>query len=205
MTRSAHAKDIFINCPFDRSYEPLFHAIVFAVYDLGFIARCALETADSSEVRLSRIERIIDQCEYGIHDLSAVGLDASTGLPRFNMPLELGLFLGCKRFGGQRHRRKVCLILDSDRYRYRAFISDIAGHDIHAHGGAPEQAIMEVRKWMAAVAGRNLLRGGKNITERYIRFQADLPRLRGPVRLHADEMTFSDLSEMIAEWLEANR
>ena len=34
---------MFINCPFDAVYEPLFDAIVFAVYDCGFIARCALE------------------------------------------------------------------------------------------------------------------------------------------------------------------
>src|ERR1035441_7728852 len=34
---------VFINCPFDTGYQPIFSAIVFAVYDLGFVARCSLE------------------------------------------------------------------------------------------------------------------------------------------------------------------
>jgi hypothetical protein len=80
---------VFINCPFDAGYRAILDALVFAIYDLGFVARCVLEEDDAGEVRLSKIERIIEECRFGIHDLSAVGLDANTGLPRFNMPLEL--------------------------------------------------------------------------------------------------------------------
>jgi hypothetical protein len=36
-------KDVFINCPFDDTYKPIFEAIVFVVNDLGFVAGCALE------------------------------------------------------------------------------------------------------------------------------------------------------------------
>jgi hypothetical protein len=90
---------VFINCPFDRGYRAILDGIVFAIYDLGFVARCALEDDDGGEIRLSKIERIIEECKFGIHDLSAVAIDPATNLPRFNMPLELGLFLGCKRFG----------------------------------------------------------------------------------------------------------
>jgi len=92
-------RDVFINCPFDPGYRPVFDAITFAVSYLGFIPRCSLEEDDAAEIRLSKIERIIEECRFGINDLSAVTLDATTGLPRFNMPLELGLFFGCKRFG----------------------------------------------------------------------------------------------------------
>jgi hypothetical protein len=113
---------VFINCPFDRGYRAILDGIVFAIYDLGFVARCALEDDDGGEIRLSKIERIIEECRFGIHDLSAVAIDPATNLPRFNMPLELGLFLGCKRFGAPAQRKKKCLILDSDRYRYRNFI-----------------------------------------------------------------------------------
>jgi hypothetical protein len=42
--------------------------------------------------------------------------------PRFNTPLELGLFLGCKRFGPPNQSRKRTPILDSDKYRYRSLI-----------------------------------------------------------------------------------
>jgi hypothetical protein len=38
----------------------MFDAIVFAVYDLGFVARCSLEEDDAGEFRLSKIERIIE-------------------------------------------------------------------------------------------------------------------------------------------------
>jgi hypothetical protein len=40
---STYEKGVFINVPFDRKYQRLFNALVFAVYDCGFIARCSLE------------------------------------------------------------------------------------------------------------------------------------------------------------------
>jgi len=29
-----YAKNVFINCPFDKDYEPLFYAMIFAIRDL---------------------------------------------------------------------------------------------------------------------------------------------------------------------------
>ena len=69
------SKDVFINCPFDSSYKPIFHAIVFAVSELGFRARCALELDDAGDTRLDKITRIIGECKYGIHDISATELN----------------------------------------------------------------------------------------------------------------------------------
>ena len=149
---------VFINCPFDQGYRAILDGIVFAIYDLGFVALCALEDDDGGEIRLSKIERIIEECGFGIHDLSAVAIDPATNLPRFNMPLELGLFLGCKRFGDEPQRKKKCLILDNDRYRYRNFISDVAGQDIHAHGGQAREAIIEVRNWLPVPREENSCR-----------------------------------------------
>jgi hypothetical protein len=106
---------VFLNCPFDERYRPIFNAIIFAVSDLGFIARCSLEEDDAGDSRLSKIERMIEECRFGINDLSAVTLDAVTNLPRFNMPLELGLFLGCRRFGSPNQSKKRTLILDSEQ------------------------------------------------------------------------------------------
>jgi hypothetical protein len=48
-------RNVFINCPFDIQFQPLFRAIVFAVEDCGFLARCALEVEDSGEVRVNKI------------------------------------------------------------------------------------------------------------------------------------------------------
>ena len=146
-------KDFFINCPFDDAYKPIFQAIIFAVCDLGFVARCSLELDDASVVRLDKIMGIISQCSYGNYDISSVNLSAGTNLPRFNMPLALGLFLACKRFGGKAQQRKACLILDRNPYRYRASISDISGQDIHLHQGKANEAIVEVKNWLAIALG----------------------------------------------------
>jgi hypothetical protein len=174
--RSNH---IFINCPFDAGYQAVFNAILFAIFDLGFVPRCALEVDDSSENRLDKIMRIIEECRYGVHDISAVTLGAETSLPRFNMPLELGLYLGCKRYGDKRQRQKACLVLDSDPYRYRASISDISGQDVHAHGRVPEKAIIELRNWLASVSRRKGLPGGSEIVGRYTRFGKNAQRTVG--------------------------
>lgn len=126
MASAVQSNHVFINCPFDDGYAPIFNALIFVIFDLGFVARCARESDDSGEVRLSKIESIIEQCKFGIHDISEVKLDTVNQLPRFNMPLELGLFFGCKRFGGQKQKQKLSLILDIEPYRYQKFISDIS-------------------------------------------------------------------------------
>jgi hypothetical protein len=200
--RSNH---VFVNCPFDSGYRPIFNAIVFTVYDLGFVARCALEEDDAAEFRLSKIERIIEECKFGINDLSTVALDARTGLPRFNMPLELGLFFGCKRFGTKNQAKKRCLILDSDPYRYRTFISDISGQDIRSHAADPERAIREVRDWLLLTSRRMGLPGGGEIIEQYRRFQNDLPVICALLALEPDRLTFLDLSKTITDWLRMRR
>lgn len=200
--RSNH---VFINCPFDHRYRPIFNAIVFAVYDLGFVARCSLEEDDAGDFRLSKIERMIQECRFGINDLSAVALDPITNLPRFNMPLELGLFLGCRRFGPQNQSKKRTLILDSEQYRYRHFISDISGQDIRAHGGDAENAIREVRDWLQATSRRSMLAGGGEIVDRYRRFRTDLPDICAALALEPDRLTFLDLSAAITDWLRTSR
>lgn len=205
MSTRVNSTHVFINCPFDTGYQPIFSAIVFAVYDLGFVVRCSLEDDDAGEVRLTKIQRIIEECRYSINDLSTVTLDTVTGPPRFNMPLELGLFLGCKRFGAKNQSDKRTLILDSEQYRYREFISDISGQDIRAHGGDPERAIRAVRDWLQASSKRPGLPGGRKIVERYGRFQVDLPTICRKAELETNRLTFIDLSTVITDWLRANR
>ena len=99
--------NVFVNCPFDLAYKSLFDAMVFAIHDCGFIARCALEEEDASQVRIDKIYNIIAHCRYGIHDISRTELDEIIGLPRFNMPLEFGVFLGAKKFGTAEQKKKV--------------------------------------------------------------------------------------------------
>ncbi|MBV9537403.1 MAG: hypothetical protein JOY70_00570 [Acidisphaera sp.] len=150
-------QNVFINCPFDDAYRPLFRALVFAIFECGLRPRSALEVIDAGEVRFEKIARIVRGCRWGIHDISRTELTTS-GLPRFNMPLELGLFLGAQRFGDGTQRRKSCLVLDREHYRYQKFVSDIAGQDIAVHGNDPAGAIRAVRDWLAPRPARRTRR-----------------------------------------------
>ena len=191
---------VFVNCPFDADYAGMFEAIIFTVFDCGFVPRCAKEISDSSEVRINKIQRIVEECKFGIHDLSRTELNEN-GLPRINMPLELGLFLGAKRFGSGLLKDKVCLVLDLERFRFQQFISDIAGQDIEAHHGDVQQFIKVVRKWLNDASKRKSLPGGREIAYRYAEFREDLPELVYEAGLDLDEVGFNDYSAFAYEWL----
>ena len=196
--------NVFINCPFDSAYQELFDAMVFTVHDCGFIPRCALEEDDASEVRIDKIYSIIADCRYGIHDISRTELDKGSGLPRFNMPLELGVFLGAKKFGIEEQERKKCLILDTERYRYQQFIYDIAGQDIQAHNNSSREIITRVRNWIRAASRRETIPSGGIIWERYQEFTEKLPQMAKEGQLIVEELIFNDYTLLVAQWLENN-
>lgn len=205
MFESGYDRNVFLNCPFDEDYQPLFRAMVFTVEDCGFRARCALEAENSGEVRIDKINRIIRECRHGIHDISRTEPDPLNALPRFNMPLELGLFLGAREFGSKVQQQKNCLILDQERYRYQKFCSDIAGQDIRAHSASPEQVIPAVRNWLSAYLSPTvLLPGPHKMRERYEAFQADLPALCTSWHLDPDELQFAELRALTQEWVIGN-
>jgi hypothetical protein len=202
MPAARYDESVFVNCPLDDAYRHIFDSIVFAIHDCGYIARCALEIDDASEARIEKISRIIASCRFGIHDISRTEPDAVTGLPRFNMPLELGMFLGAKRYGRAEQRQKICLILDLERYRFQKFISDISGQDVAVHGGEPARAIKAVRDWLNTAAPASIrIPGGRAIAARYELFRDELPSLCAKTSLKVDELTFSDYLLQVEEWL----
>lgn len=201
-----YSDNVFLNVPFDVRYRALFRALVFAVHDCGFQSRCALETSDGGEVRVEKLYNIIAECRYGIHDISRTTLDGVNRLPRFNMPLELGIFLGARRFGTGADRQKNCLIFDRERYRYQKYCSDLAGQDIRAHGNRVPAAIGGVRDWLSAARGKSgvVVPGGRHIANRYQEFCGYLPaacRLNG---ILLGELTFLDFRTLLAGWLDVN-
>ncbi len=199
------AEGVFINVPFDRRYKKLFDALVFAVHDCGFTARGAREEEDGSDVRLQKLYRIIGECRYGIHDLSRVTLDAANRLPRFNMPLELGIFLGAKRFGGSDHVHKSCLILERDSYRYQVFCSDIAGQDIRAHHNDVGLAVAAVRGWLRTASRRRGLHSARQMSSRYVQFRLELPAICRAMSSDSRELTFLDYRTLVEEWVQEHR
>lgn len=177
-------------------------ALVFAVHECGFYARCALEAEDSGEERIRKIKRIIRECRFGIHDISRVQLDEVNHLPRFNMPLELGLFLGAQEYGSGAQKRKRTLVLDSEPYRYQKFCSDIAGQDIRAHGDSPARVMAVVRAMLStALDGRERLPGDAVIQGRYAQFRADLPSICRRMHLRPSELQFAEFRFLLRDWL----
>lgn len=193
----------FINCPFTTDYAPLFRALVFAVLDCGFIPVSAQERGGSQEIRLQKIVELIRSCRYGIHDLSATHIDATTKLPRFNMPLELGLFIGALNFGSGRQRNKGYLVLDTMPFDYRKHTSDLGGQDILAHAGEPRRAIKAVRNWLRRERAV-LLPGASRMAERYEKFSEDLPVIASSINVDPDELIYNDLTTVVERWLKKN-
>lgn len=199
--RELYEQNVFINCPFDLEYAPLFEAIVFAIHDAGFRSKCARERLDSSQIRLQKILAMISASRFSIHDLSRTDLDGANALPRFNMPLELGIDLGCKSFS-RRHSDKSLLIFDSEPYRFHKFVSDLGGQDIHQHGNDPESAVKRVRNWLRTESGRSDIPGGAAIYERYRMFRLALPAICLELRYDLLDLPYADFSRIVAIWLE---
>jgi hypothetical protein len=202
----AYKYSVFLNVPFDRTYKPLLEAAVFAIYDCGFVARCALEDDDSSRVRVEKIYELISESKYGIHDISRVTLDHTHRLPRFNMPLELGLWLGAKRFGSKRDKQKRALVLDRLPYRYQIFCSDISGQDPRSHNNDTAALIRRIRNWLRNSPDYKHVAfpGADTMVNRYSRFRAQLPALCRDQGLNPRALEFNDYATLVAGWLIVN-
>jgi hypothetical protein len=191
---------VFINCPFDESYSQIFRSIIFTTYKCGLVPVTALAEDDSSENRLNKIERLIEGCRYGIHDISRIELNAN-GLPRFNMPFELGLFFGAKRFGNKLQKNKVAIVLDIHQYRYLEFISDLSGVDIKSHENNPEIAIQKLRDWFKTSTKRTSIPGHKDIVKEYRIFLNKLPDIVTKLGLEIKSLSFNDFCYIVEEYL----
>lgn len=155
-------------------------------------------------MRYDKICRIIKDCAYGIHDISKTEPDADTNLPRFNMPFELGLFLGATKFGSAAFRNKATLIVDREQHRYQAFLSDIGGQDVHAHGGNVATLIEHVATWLRDHGRNPLVPGGRAIAAEFERFVIDVPAICASKALDPEELTFRDYRAMAVEWIAAD-
>lgn len=191
---------MFVNCPFDAPFRPLLDGIVFTLMFCGFTVRNALELRDSGDLRLSKIMRLIENCRFSVHDISRVELDDASGLPRFNMPIELGIALGMKHLGRAKLRDHMLLVLDTERYRYQRFASDLAGVDIAAHGGRLADVVGEVRAFLAPHASSHLP-GAAAILDGHAAFLAELPTIAAAAQQGEAELTYADRMRHLATFL----
>ena len=189
---------IFVNCPFDDEYRPIFDAVVFAIVTCGFKVASALQVADSGELRLEKLYRLISGATHSVHDISRVEIDGGSGLPRFNMPIELGIALGHGRYSKRRPKPRL-LILDAERYRYQVFASDLAGLDIAEHGRDPEHAIGCIRFFLANDG--SALPTADRIVGLYRSFETALPALAAGRRQSVDQLSFGDRIRLVEDFL----
>jgi len=200
----AFEKNVFINCPFDSAYLSLLRPIVFCVYRLGFQPRIASERLDGGEPRIEKIIELIESSKYAIHDLSRMKARKAGELFRLNMPLELGLDIGCKRFREDHCTDKKCLILETERYRYQAALSDLSNSDIAAHGDDPLEAFTAVRDWLDQEA-RLDADGPARLWDQFTDFMADNDDAlvaRGFSRRDIDRLPISTLMRSMETWIE---
>ena len=122
-------QNVFINCPFDNDYLPLLRPLLFCISYLGFTPRIALESLDSGKPRFDKIVSLVNQSKYAIHDLSRLKAQTAGEYYRLNMPFELGLDVGCRLFKAGKWSAKKCLILEAERFRFQAAISDLSGSE----------------------------------------------------------------------------
>ena len=196
----AFERSVFINCPFDEEYRPILRSILFCIFYLGFEPRIAIERLDGAEPRIEKIFELIEASKFGIHDLSRIRAKKVGEFFRLNMPLELGLDMGCKRFKGEPWSEKKCLILETERYRFQAALSDLSNSDIEAHSDEPLEALTVVRNWLNNEA-RLDAPGPAFIWGRFVDFIADTDDA-----LIAKGFSRRDIDRLpMAEWMQRMR
>lgn len=200
-------RNVFINCPFDSDYIGILRAILFCIIDIGLEPRIALEDNNSGEARIEKIIRIIDDSKYGIHDLSRIKSVRKGEFYRMNMPFELGLDIGCQRFKAGIWSGKRCLILEAERYRYQAALSDLSNSDISVHNNDPSAALREVRNWLGNYVEIRLP-GPASIFGRFTDFitdQTDRLVAEGHSLKDIEKYPVPDLVRDMKAWVAANR
>ena len=200
-------RSVFVNCPFDEDFAPLLQAIAFSITDLGFYPRLAPENSDNAAGRLDRILSLIQSCQYGIHDLSRCKSAMRCEHARMNMPFELGMDYGCRRFGDGDLTRKAILVLEETRFDYQKALSDIAGWDINDHGGDHIRAVRHVRNWLVRQAGAPNI-GPARILGNYAAFQEwywERERAHGASEDDIRSYPTVQMIRAMREWVDAGR
>lgn len=199
MKKPSYNDLVFINCPFDESYFPLLHAIVYSVYRCGFFPTSAMADDNALDNRIDKIFALIERCRYGIHDLSRTELSANQ-LPRFNMPFELGLFFGARRYGNSKQRKKNAMVFEKTRFQYQQYLSDISGVDIKAHTNDVQKVIREVRNWLSTTSKRKTIPPAPTVIANYEDFLAKLPALTATLGYkNSNEIPFNDYCQIVEE------
>jgi len=200
-------KNVFINCPFDSAYKSLLRPLLFTILYFDFNPKIASERNDGAEQRIDKICELIGSSKYSIHDLSRLKSKKKNEFARHNMPFELGIDYGSRRFAEKHLGEKKFLVLGNKDHDYSIALSDLAGIDIKNHGDNAEQIIFEVRKWFVETVGLTKLKPPTVIFNDFINFMADFDaerRKEGFKDKDIYEMPIPEFTLFIKEWLQKN-
>ncbi len=140
MPRPRRIRSVFLNIPYDAAFESLYLAYIVGLTQLGL--RINVTLAVPNQGRLETIINLIEHSDFSIHDLSRT--EASRGVPRFNMPVELGLALYRSHVANGRH---AVFIFESRRYRAQRSTSDVTTvPEMLASYGAVKRKLPELRR-----------------------------------------------------------
>jgi hypothetical protein len=200
-------KNVFINCPFDSAYYPLLRPLLFTIVHLGFNPKIALESSDSGEQRIDKICRLIRESKYSVHDLSKLKSKKSGEFYRLNMPFELGIDYGCRRFASNYLKDKKCLILEKGTLDYRKALSDMSGVDIKNHDNEPARVVRAIRNWFVETAGLKGVVGPTAIWNNFNDFTSDFYTRRQSEGFSDEDlnmMPVREYTDFIKRWIRAN-
>jgi hypothetical protein len=138
MASRKRIESVFLNIPYDKEFEDLYVAYIVGLTQLGLRVNAAL--AVPNQGRLETIIGLIGESDYSIHDLSRI--EISKGIPRFNMPVELGLALYRSYATKGRH---WVYVFESKPYRAQRSTSDINGIDPQIHHGTAKGVMAGLR------------------------------------------------------------
>jgi hypothetical protein len=172
------SKSVFINCPYDCEFAPIFDSIIFATVCCGFLPRSALESGSVATSRMERITAAMFSSKYSIHDLSRCKGGGDEHLARFNMPLELGIAMALRYLKRGKESGHDWLLLVPERHQYARFISDLAGFDPMKHDGTIRTVVSKVVAWLATRPDAIQAPTPKQVLGALSAFQSDKDRLK---------------------------
>ena len=195
--RTNFSRSVFVNCPFDSEYLPLLRHLLFTIIYLGFLPRIASERSDSGENRIDKICTLIRACQYSIHDLSRLRASQIGEFSRMNMPFELGVEYGSRRFGVQPLTRKRCVVLEKDQHEFQKALSDLAGIDIKHHRNEPAEVVRAVRNWFVETVGLSGVHSASRIWYRFADFASDFYDTRVADGYSAEDLNMMPVPEYV--------
>jgi hypothetical protein len=191
---------VFLNYPFDEEFEPLAHAMHFAVVATGLIPTCARDVSAPDRLRLEMLVDIISNSRFSVHDFSRYRGEGEKNFARFNMPIEMGMSLYYAFSTYQREHR--CAFFVDTPHDYQRFASDLAGLDPKHHDNKDLLMLTGIYEWLREVGeGDDNMIPTVEVQEQFRRFLKELERVNGsgengrPTHNESQELMYKMCSE----------